>query len=61
MKPFETAKLRNLGLYGHQGSGKTQLAETIVFLGGTTKRLHSVDQENSNFDYEDEEVNAAPR
>ncbi len=56
MKVFKTEDLRNVGLYGHQGSGKTQLSEAIVFLGGTTKRLHSVDQGNSNFDYEDEEI-----
>lgn len=56
MKLFETKDIRNFGLYGHQGSGKTRLADMMVFLGKTTKRLHSVDQENSNFDYEDEEI-----
>ena len=56
MKLFETKNLRNFGLYGHKGSGKTQLAEIMMFLSGTTKRLHSVDQENSNFDYEYEEI-----
>jgi len=56
MKVFKTKDIRNFGLYGHQGSGKTQMAEMIVFMGGATKRLHSVDQENSNFDYEDEEI-----
>ena len=56
MKTYKTENIRNVGLYGHQGSGKTSLAEAMAFLGGSTTRLLSPAQGNSNFDYEDEEV-----
>ena len=39
MKTFEPAQIRNVGLFGHQGSGKTSIAEAIAFLGKATSRL----------------------
>lgn len=56
MKNYEPAQIRNVGLYGHQGSGKTTVAEAIVFLGKATTRLCSVTDGNSNFDFEPEEA-----
>jgi len=55
MKVYEPKDIRNIGLYGHQGSGKTTLAEAIVYLGKQTNRLCSVVDGNSNFDFEAEE------
>jgi elongation factor G len=43
-------------LVGHGGSGKTTLAEALLFVGGATNRLGSVEQGNTTFDYEPEEI-----
>lgn len=56
MKQYEPAQIRNMGLYGHQGSGKTTVAEAMCFLGKSTTRLCSVAEGNSNFDFEAEEI-----
>ncbi|HOA13578.1 MAG TPA: elongation factor G [Myxococcota bacterium] len=56
MKIFEPGQIRNVGLYGHQGSGKTTLAEAMVYLGKTSNRLCSVQEGNSNFDFDSEEI-----
>jgi elongation factor G len=56
MKTYETGLIRNVGLYGHQGTGKTTIAEGITFLGKATTRLCSVVDGNSNFDFDSEEI-----
>jgi elongation factor G len=49
-------KLRNIALVGHGGSGKTSLAEIMLFKAGVTNRIGRVEDGNTVMDYEPEEL-----
>jgi elongation factor G len=49
-------KIRNVGLFGHSKSGKTTLAEALLFTTGKTSRLGRVDKGTSCMDFEPEEL-----
>jgi len=49
-------QIRNIGLIGHSGCGKTSLAEAILFNAKATKRLGRVDDGASIMDFEPEEI-----
>ncbi|PLY03832.1 MAG: elongation factor G [Desulfuromonas sp.] len=55
MGKIDTVNLRNVGFVGQGDAGKTSLAEAVLFSSGMTERLGSVDEGNSNFDYDEEE------
>ncbi|MFH1522491.1 MAG: elongation factor G [Patescibacteria group bacterium] len=52
----EINQVRNIGLIGHSGSGKTSLAEAILFTTKKTNRLGRVDDGTSIMDFEPEEI-----
>lgn len=56
MAVAEIDKLRNVGLLGQGGSGKTSLGEAMLFAAGTTQRLGRVQDGTSVLDYEPEEI-----
>ncbi len=56
MKVYPSAKVRNVGIVGHQGSGKTSLTEALVFNTGVTNRLGKVEDGNTVADYHPEEL-----
>lgn len=56
MKVYPTGNIRNIALVGHGGTGKTSLAEAMIFNTGATKRIGKVDDGNTVSDFLPEEV-----
>lgn len=51
MKVYESNRVRNVAVLGHTGSGKTTLAETMIFESGTSRKRGSIESQNSLSDY----------
>ncbi|MBQ3865389.1 MAG: elongation factor G [Clostridia bacterium] len=56
MAILESSKIRNVVLLGHSGSGKTSLAEAMLFLSGGSDRLGKVPDGNTVFDFDPESI-----
>jgi len=54
--PYTTENIRNIALLGHGSSGKTSLAESMLFLTGNTDRLGKVSDGNTVGDSDSEEI-----
>ena len=52
---YHVADIRNVALAGHGASGKTSLADALLFASGATSRRGSVDDGTSALDVDDEE------
>jgi elongation factor G len=51
MKTYQTDKIRNIALIGNAGSGKTSIAEAMLFEGGVIDRKGTVSGKNTVSDY----------
>jgi elongation factor G len=51
MTVYDAKHLRNVALVGHQGSGKTMLAEAMLYASGGVKRMGSIEEGSTVSDY----------
>ncbi|MBQ7981619.1 MAG: GTP-binding protein, partial [Oscillospiraceae bacterium] len=56
MKHYGAETIKNIAITGHSGSGKTSLAEALLFRAGVTDRLGKTADGNTVCDYDPEEV-----
>lgn len=56
MKEYDVKKIRNIALAGHNGSGKTALAEALLYKANITDRLGKTADGTSICDYDPEEI-----
>ena len=56
MKQYSAKNIRNIALVGHSGTGKTSLAEAILYLSGGIDRLGRVADGNTVCDFDPEEI-----
>ena len=55
MKVYRTDEIRNVVLLGHGGSGKTSLAEAMLYVTGGVSRMGKISESNTTSDFDKEE------
>lgn len=56
MRVYDAENIRNVGIIGHGGSGKTTLVSAMLFTAGAVNRLGSVDEGTTVTDYDEDEI-----
>jgi elongation factor G len=56
MKLYQTKDIRNVGIVGHGGTGKTQLVSSLLFTAGATPRFGKVAEGSTTTDWDEEEI-----
>lgn len=56
MKDYTAANIRNVGIFGHGGEGKTTLTEAMLFNAGLLERLGRVESGSATTDFDPEEI-----
>lgn len=56
MKQYLAARIRNIALTGHSDSGKTSLAEALLFKAGASDRFGKTSEGNTVCDFDPEEI-----
>lgn len=55
MKKYSSDKIRNVAFYGHGGTGKTSMAEAMLYKTGAIDRIGRVEDGNTTLDFDDDE------
>jgi elongation factor G len=56
MKSYATEWIRNVGIVGHGGTGKTQLVSSLLYTAGMTPRFGKVTDGSTTTDWDEEEI-----
>src|SRR5215475_9943993 len=56
MRIYPTKDIRNVGIVGHGGTGKTQLVSSLLYTAGVTQRFGKVAEGSTTTDWDEEEI-----
>lgn len=56
MTPSDSSAVKNLGLFGHGGAGKTTLSDALLFASNAITRMGDVEQGTTTTDFDEDEI-----